>query len=297
MNDPECVKKKVKIAPHNYSKENYLATFTPQKQLTPEQIFWSNDLIKMKAKALKEQAKSANPNTAMTVYHPNTPAKLVPKVLPTKSQVQINIYSLEMKEIFEQMEAEVDQHALVKKCDEIELKNLLIDNENLIADCLSKDVFYTVTDYVLTISRFSDMHDAFTAAQKRIAELESENSNLKNKIQNDDHDVMIKHFSKLEVEHDADPILNLKALDSQNKDLNAKVNALHDLNERFWAENEKVKQHYKELYDSIKITCAKTIDKTNSLLTEIETLKAQIKENSKCVTMPDVKPKVLAPGM
>ncbi|GJV38642.1 hypothetical protein Tco_1411119 [Tanacetum coccineum] len=55
MKDPECVKKKVKIAPHDYSKENYLATFTPQKKLTLEQIFWSNDLIKMKAEALKEQ--------------------------------------------------------------------------------------------------------------------------------------------------------------------------------------------------------------------------------------------------
>ncbi|GJX33341.1 hypothetical protein Tco_0243196 [Tanacetum coccineum] len=55
MNDLEYVKKKVKIAPPDYSKENYLATFTPQKQLTPEQIFWSNDLIKMKAEALKKQ--------------------------------------------------------------------------------------------------------------------------------------------------------------------------------------------------------------------------------------------------
>ncbi|GKE00376.1 hypothetical protein Tco_1388359 [Tanacetum coccineum] len=36
MKDAECVKKKVKIAPHDYLKENNLATFTPQKQLTPE---------------------------------------------------------------------------------------------------------------------------------------------------------------------------------------------------------------------------------------------------------------------
>nr|GEV51589.1 hypothetical protein [Tanacetum cinerariifolium] len=36
MNDPECVTRKVKIAPHDYSKENLLATFIPQKQLTPE---------------------------------------------------------------------------------------------------------------------------------------------------------------------------------------------------------------------------------------------------------------------
>nr|GEZ95315.1 hypothetical protein [Tanacetum cinerariifolium] len=29
MKDPECVTHKVKIAPHDYSKENFLATFTP----------------------------------------------------------------------------------------------------------------------------------------------------------------------------------------------------------------------------------------------------------------------------
>ncbi|GJW52644.1 hypothetical protein Tco_0096729 [Tanacetum coccineum] len=52
MKDLECVTHKVKIAPPDYSKENYLATFTPQKQLTPEQIFWSQDLIKMKEEAL-----------------------------------------------------------------------------------------------------------------------------------------------------------------------------------------------------------------------------------------------------
>ncbi|GKD47153.1 hypothetical protein Tco_1271798 [Tanacetum coccineum] len=73
---------------------------------------------------------------------------------------------------------------------------------------------------------------------------------------------------------EADPILNFKALDSHNKDLNAKVNALQDLNEHFRAENEKVKHHYKELYDSIKLTRSKTIEKTTSLLIEIETLKA-----------------------
>ncbi|GJV37911.1 hypothetical protein Tco_1410388 [Tanacetum coccineum] len=83
MKDPECVTHKVKIAPLDYSKENYLVTFTPQKQLTPEQIFWSQDIIKMKAKALKEQTFSSRPNKALTVYPPNTPATLVPRVLLT----------------------------------------------------------------------------------------------------------------------------------------------------------------------------------------------------------------------
>nr|GEZ79655.1 hypothetical protein [Tanacetum cinerariifolium] len=61
INDLEFVTRKVKIAPHDYSKENLLATFTPQKQLTPEQIFWSNDLMKMKSEALKEWTKVSRP--------------------------------------------------------------------------------------------------------------------------------------------------------------------------------------------------------------------------------------------
>ncbi|GKC58084.1 hypothetical protein Tco_1085682 [Tanacetum coccineum] len=77
MKDPECVTNKVKNAPPDYSKENYLATFTPQKQLTPEQIFWSQDLIKMKEKALKRQTTASRPIKALTVYPPNTHVTLV----------------------------------------------------------------------------------------------------------------------------------------------------------------------------------------------------------------------------
>nr|GFA05033.1 integrase, catalytic region, zinc finger, CCHC-type, peptidase aspartic, catalytic [Tanacetum cinerariifolium] len=94
IKDPECVTRKVKIAPHDYSKENFLATFTHQKQLTPEQIFWSQDLIKLKSEAVKEQTIVSRPIKALTVYPPNTPATLVPRVLPTKSQVKILLASL-----------------------------------------------------------------------------------------------------------------------------------------------------------------------------------------------------------
>ncbi|GJZ39700.1 hypothetical protein Tco_0586263 [Tanacetum coccineum] len=95
---------------------------------------------------------------------------------------------------------------------------------------------------------------------------------------------------------EADHILDIKALDFQNIELTEKVATLQELNERFRAEHEKVKQHYKELYDSIKITHAKTIEKTTSLLTKNKTLKAQLKEKLQCVTMLVCKVKVLAPG-
>nr|GEU96728.1 hypothetical protein [Tanacetum cinerariifolium] len=87
-----------------------------------------------KAKALKEKAKSAKPITTMMV-----------NLKSSRQQIK------EMKEVFDQMETEVDQLAVDKKCDKIKRKNLLIKNKNLIAKCLSKDVFYTATDFVLTL--------------------------------------------------------------------------------------------------------------------------------------------------
>ncbi|GKE41160.1 hypothetical protein Tco_1464565 [Tanacetum coccineum] len=210
-----------------------------------------------------------------------------------------------MKEIFEQMEAEVEQNAVDKQCANIERKNLLIENENLIVDCLCNELLYSVMNDVNIVSRFSEMHDAYTVEQARCLELEAEISKLKHNIQKDDHSEMIKRFSNLEIDHlnlqlkrsEADCILDFKALDFQNTKLTEKVTALQEQNKLFRAENEKVKQHYKELYDSIKITCAKTIKNTTSLLTENEKLKAQLKGKMQCVTMPAVKPKVLAPGM
>ncbi|GKC32702.1 retrovirus-related pol polyprotein from transposon TNT 1-94 [Tanacetum coccineum] len=261
IKDPKCVKKKVKIAPHDYSKENYLATFTPQKQLTPEHIFWSDDLLKMKAKALKEKAKSAKPITAMTII---LFFKTIKEHFDGIQKALVNEIK-EMKEVFDQMEAEVDQHAVDKKCDEIERKNLLIENENLIAECLSKDIYYIATDYVLNVSRFSYMHDAYTVAQKLTSsdapafESVFEIGNLKEQLQGRGNTIreLKAKISLLQKKHsEADPILDFKALDSQNKDLNAKVGALQDLNERF-----------------------------------------RIKGKTKCVTMHDpVKPKVLSPG-
>ncbi|GKE09930.1 hypothetical protein Tco_1413481, partial [Tanacetum coccineum] len=150
MKDPEYVKKKFKIASHDYSKENYLATFTPQKQLTPEQIFRSKDLIKMKAEALKEQTTASRPIKALTMYPPNTPATLritpmgltewergfeqtkecyLTEVIPFFKTLKEHFEGIqkaltkeikEMKENFEELEAEVDQNVVNRKHDEIE---------------------------------------------------------------------------------------------------------------------------------------------------------------------------------
>ncbi|GKD95783.1 hypothetical protein Tco_1379680 [Tanacetum coccineum] len=106
-----------------------------------------------------------------------------------------------MKEIFKELEAEVDQNVMNRKYDEIERKNILIANDNLIADCLSKEVFYLATNSELIVSRFAEMHDAHTVVQAHCLELEAELSKLNDKIQKDDHNELVKHFSNLEVNH------------------------------------------------------------------------------------------------
>nr|GEW48767.1 copia protein [Tanacetum cinerariifolium] len=203
MKTPLWTHHKINLRPPDNSKENFLATFTLETQLTLEQIFWSKDVLEMKTKSLKEQAKAAKPVKALTVLPPNTPVRLVPMA-----------------------------HTVVQAC------------------CL---------------------------------ELETELSKLKDKIQKDDHDVMdgpnfdsvfeikkleasiqgkdnairklrTQNFQLQETRSDADRTLDFRALDFQITQLTEKVSVLQEQNELFRVENAKVKQHYKELYDPIKIT-------------------------------------------
>nr|GEU39421.1 hypothetical protein [Tanacetum cinerariifolium] len=86
-----------------------------------------------------------------------------------------------------------------------------------IAETIRKKMIKKMEDpecFVLTVSRFSDMHNAYTVAQKRMAKLEAENSNMTHKIQKDDHDEMIKHFSKLET---TALLIEIKTLKAQIK--------------------------------------------------------------------------------
>ncbi|GKC73049.1 integrase, catalytic region, zinc finger, CCHC-type containing protein [Tanacetum coccineum] len=317
--------------PPDYSKENLLATFAPQRNLTPEQIFWSIDENDRK----KAETSVPKPLSALTVYPPNTPVKLVPRVLPTKSQVKINLYVLTqlftefektckkritptgvtegergfeqtkrcyltevipffktlkehfagvqtalfkevkvMEEIFDQMNDEVDQNTVDKQCAEIVKKNLLIENENLIANCLSNQLLYDVEkshclDLEAEMSKYQTYSRSFDNNKSQTSQ-EAPDFNSFFKIKNLEHQIQEKD----------NVIRDLKVLVSNVNDRSCEpynandVTDLLEQNERFRAEIEKVKQHYKELFKSIKITRASTNEHTSSLLTQIENLKA-----------------------
>nr|GFA49307.1 integrase, catalytic region, zinc finger, CCHC-type, peptidase aspartic, catalytic [Tanacetum cinerariifolium] len=163
MNDPECVTRKDKISSHDYSKENFLATFTPQMQLTPEQIFWSNDLMKLKSEALKEQTKVSRPIKALTV----------------------------------------------------------LCNWQMQASLQGKD-------------------NVIRQLKKQLSQLQVTSS-------------------------DTDSTLKVQTTNSQITKLTDRVTNLQAQNDLFRAKNDKIKQHYKELYDSIKITHSKHIKQIDPL--------------------------------
>nr|GFA63964.1 hypothetical protein [Tanacetum cinerariifolium] len=153
-----------------------------------------------------------------------------------------------MKDVFEELEAEVAQYAVDRKHDSIERKNLLITNDNLIAECLSKEVFSVATNSELNVAQFTEMIVAHTAVEARCLALEAELANLHDKHNHDNQKELINHFSKL------------KTAESQITKLTEQVTDLQAQNSLFRAENETIKQHYKELYDSITITRAKHLD-------------------------------------
>nr|GEV95546.1 retrovirus-related Pol polyprotein from transposon 17.6 [Tanacetum cinerariifolium] len=143
------------------------------RQLTPEQLYWSEDHLIIKAEALKEQTNRST--TTLTVYPPNTPAKLVPKVL--RKEVK------EMSDGWDELEADLNQHVVARKHDEIVQKNLLIANENLIAECVSREVFHVAFNSEFNVSRFTEMQNAHNVVKTRCLELEAELSKLHEKVE------------------------------------------------------------------------------------------------------------------
>ncbi|GJR86154.1 retrovirus-related pol polyprotein from transposon TNT 1-94 [Tanacetum coccineum] len=119
MKDPECP---IISSPINYAKLNNLYdTFVPQKELTREQAYWlpANEVASNQSK----------------------PAQQFVHTRPAKS-IEDNLFKevSEYMKIFDELDKEYDQCVIDKKCLEIENKNLLIQNECLLAESISKDI-------------------------------------------------------------------------------------------------------------------------------------------------------------
>ncbi|GJR15448.1 putative ribonuclease H-like domain-containing protein [Tanacetum coccineum] len=132
-----------------------------------------------------------------------------------------------------------DKNTVDKQCAESVKKTFSLKNENLIANYLSDQLVVCVKHQRCQESRTSD-----SRKRQCIRDLK---------------------------------VLVANVNDRSCEPYNAKdVTALIDQNDCVRVELEKVKQHYKELYDSIKITRAHTSEKTSTMLNESEDYKANV---------------------
>ncbi|GJV92275.1 hypothetical protein Tco_1540088 [Tanacetum coccineum] len=287
MKSPQCVENKVRIAPPDYSKENLLATFAPQRNLTPEQIFWSIDNNNRK----KAETLAPKPISALTVYPPNTPVKLVPRILPTKSQVKINLYNERLraeiekvkqhyKEMFESIKitrtsTNEQTSSLLTQIEDLKAQlegNLKVATRSSIKTQVLAPVYDVEKSRCLDLeAEMSKVHNE----SKHISKLEREYLNLQlkyqhlqesfdnNKSQTSQEAPDFNSFFKIknlehQIQEKDNVIRDLKVLISNVKDRSCEpynANDATDLleqNERLRAEIEKVKQHYKEMFESIR---------------------------------------------
>nr|GEY73646.1 hypothetical protein [Tanacetum cinerariifolium] len=118
-----------------------------------------------------------------------------------------------MKNVFEELEAEVAQCAVDRKHDAIDRKNLLIANDNLIVECLSKEVFSVATKSKLNVARFTEMHVVNTSIEARCLALEAELATLHDKIDEfekglvENPKIMDESEDRMEKEGDEQPFL------------------------------------------------------------------------------------------
>nr|GEW16025.1 integrase, catalytic region, zinc finger, CCHC-type, peptidase aspartic, catalytic [Tanacetum cinerariifolium] len=296
--------------------------------------------MKLKSEALKERTKVSRPLKAFTVYPPNTPAALVPKVLPTKSQVKIHIFTrIQLFSEFDHTcKKRITQTAITdeekgfeqtKACyiqEVIPLFQTIKDNFEGIQEALTKEV--------------KQMKDVFEELESEVAQsLKAELATLRDKSDQENQGELIKHFFKLEVDHlnlqlkyqnlkdsignnpptpdndtpdfdyifvigkmqasfqgkgnvirqlkkqisklqvtssDTECTVKVQTTDSQLTKVTDPVTNLQAQNDLFRAKNDKVKQHYKQLYDSIKITHAKHIEQVTKPTAKNVTLKNSV---------------------
>ncbi|GKA27061.1 retrovirus-related pol polyprotein from transposon TNT 1-94 [Tanacetum coccineum] len=138
QNAPDMIEKKVNTKPVDYVALNKLSEhfenhFVPQKQLSAEQAFW-------------RPVHQPVSETPLSLSKPvSTPAvtKEIPRELPQYFQqfdFGLNKEMKEMRAVFNQMEADVAQCFVDKRCFEIEKKGLTLNNERLLEHIICQDV-------------------------------------------------------------------------------------------------------------------------------------------------------------
>ncbi|GKE06243.1 hypothetical protein Tco_1398261 [Tanacetum coccineum] len=217
----------------------------------------------------------------------------------------------EVQNVFHQMEQAVEQQRLESKTFKVKMNQVLNENERLLEQVISKDIVNIIVN--------SSMNNASVKGHEceKCLKLETELLNKSDFVEKEIYDKLFKSFTTLEnhcisLEVNNQPQsqekdMIIKKLKERIKSLSGKINEdkiKKDLEEietinieldhmvsKLIAENEHLKQTYKQLYDSIKPArirskeqCDGLINQVNLKFVEISDLNARLQEKVVVIT-------------
>ncbi|GJZ84382.1 hypothetical protein Tco_0649721 [Tanacetum coccineum] len=186
---------------------------------------------------------------------------------------------IEVQTVFNQMEAAVDQCSVDKNIFEIQIKQLRIDNDQLLNQIMSQEIVHIVANSVDTL----DVKMLFVNNCSKCLELETELFKQKDFIEKKAYDKLVKSYSNLEkhcISLELATQLNQKIFQMENtsENLNAPTfNQLFEIN-KLKAQSQEKDKVIRKLKERIKSLCGKDsvenvkkyIDKIKTIYIELE---------------------------
>ncbi|GJT15460.1 hypothetical protein Tco_0874166 [Tanacetum coccineum] len=305
--DPISIVKKINIYPIDYSKlnkikEDFRKRFVTQKKLYAEQAFW-----------LKHSSLSETPVTSHTPVRIEAPSELpkrltsdaitagswgfehakecfVTEIIPFLKVLKdtFNAFDktlldeiIEVQNVFNQMEAAVDQCFVDKNVFEIQIKQLRIDNDKLLNQIMSQEIVHIVANSMDILG----VKKSCVNNCNKCLELETELLKKKDFIEKEAYDKLVKSYSNLEkhcISLELETQLNQEIFQRENsgENLNALTfNQLFEINE-LKAQSQEKDMVIRKLKDRIKSLSVKEgVENVKKDIDEIETINIELEHN------------------
>ncbi|GJT10929.1 hypothetical protein Tco_0857971 [Tanacetum coccineum] len=285
QNDPISIEKKIKISPIDYSKlnkikEDFGKHFVTKKELSAEQASW-----------LKHSPLLKHPLRHIHLLASKLLVNFL-RVLGFSTYKRMFYEIIEVQTIFNQIEADVDQCSVDKNVLEIQIKQLKIDNDQLLNQIMSQEIVHIVANSVniLDVKKENSGENLNAPTFNQLFEINEL------KAQSQEKDTVIRKLKeRIKYLSGKDSVENVKKdideIEIINIELEHSVAKLLSKNENLRKEREHLKLICKDQFDLIRKTLVQSKEHCDSLIAQINAksvensdLNAQLQEKVFAIT-------------
>ncbi|GKB16269.1 hypothetical protein Tco_0850192 [Tanacetum coccineum] len=212
QNNPITKEKKVNIAPIDYVTmnklfEHFVKHFMPQKQLSAKQAFWlpiskpifEISLVKSKPVLKEIPLKLFTISLVKDSYNKlRTHVNDFENVITVCTKVTGQNEVTDMREVFNQMETEVDKCSVERKSFEIKEKELLLENDRLLELTTSQDLMHTAVNSLAAIIDYQNMEKSFLDEYSECVQLKAELSKKNDMVEHVVYNELSKRYARME---------------------------------------------------------------------------------------------------